>query len=132
MSAVWLAAAEAVAVVLEAENAALAAMDLGRAAGLAADKMRAVDGFVAARKELDAGALRDRRVREVARRLEGLTTENRTWLERGLAAQGEVIGIVVAAARRLRRETETGAARYTARGMNARAVGTALALSAQA
>ena len=132
MSAVWVAAAETVVALLTAENTALAAMDLGRAAGLAAEKTRAVEELLVARKALDAGALRDGRVREVARRLEGLTTENRTWLERGLAAQSEIIGIVVATAQKLRRETGTGAARYTARGMSARTAGTALALSAQA
>jgi hypothetical protein len=79
---------------LEAENAALGALDLPRATGLLADKQRVVAGLVAAQA---APASRDAAER-MARRLQALAIENKRLLERAIAAQGRVIGVIAGAA----------------------------------
>jgi hypothetical protein len=90
MSEEAMTAATALVETLEAENAALAALDLPRAAGLLADKQRAVAEFAAAAPQPAA--------QRTARRLRALAIENKRLLERALAVQGKVIGIVARAA----------------------------------
>jgi len=77
---------------LEAENAALTALDLRRAAGLLAEKQRAVAGFASGRVLPATGAER------MVRRLEALAVENKRLLERAIAAQSRVIGVIASAA----------------------------------
>jgi hypothetical protein len=79
---------------LESENAALAALDLQRAAGMLADKRSAVADFDSVRT---APVQRDAAER-MARRLQGLAMENKRLLERAIAVQGRVIGVVARAA----------------------------------
>jgi hypothetical protein len=87
--------AEALATILQAENAALAALDLTRAAALVAEKQRAAAAFAAARLPADqAGAS------AVARRLVPLIEENRRLLERGIAVQARVMKVIARAAAR--------------------------------
>ena len=78
---------------LEAENAALAALDLPRAAALVADKQRAIADLAAAEAPAANPA-----AERMARRLRALALENKRLLERAIAAQGRVIGIVAQAA----------------------------------
>ena len=85
-----IAAAAALAETLEAENAALAALDLPRAAGLLGEKQRAVAEFA----EAEPNPAADR----MARRLRALALENKRLLERAIAVQGRVIGVVAQAA----------------------------------
>jgi hypothetical protein len=89
-------AARRLADVLDLENDALRAMDLRRATGLVADKTAAIAGLTAAGDA--AVGYDDPMMVTVARRLDGLARENRRLLERALAAQHRVIGIVVRAA----------------------------------
>jgi hypothetical protein len=79
------------------ENAALVALDLPRAAGILADKQRALDAFVAAQAEALPAASRVA-IEPLARRLQALVEENRLLLERSIAVQRRVIGIVARAA----------------------------------
>jgi hypothetical protein len=104
---------------LEAENAALSALDLPLAAGMLADKQRAVADLAAAKT---APASRDAAER-MARRLQALAVENRRLLERAMAAR--VIEVVARAAASATAPTGYGAGRTVARP-------TALALSARA
>ena len=75
---------------LEAENAALEALDLPRAVGMLEGKQRALAGFVAAQNAPLSGQAGERMVR----RLQELATENKRLLERAMAVQGRVIGVV--------------------------------------
>jgi hypothetical protein len=97
MSKELIAAASRLADTLAAENAALTALDLPRAAAMLADKERAVASFLAA-----CGAqgtpLQYASVEPLARRLQSLSQENRTLLERAIAVQGRVIGVIARAA----------------------------------
>ncbi len=79
---------------LEVENAALAALDLPRAAGMLAEKERAVAEVAAA----EVAAVPHAAAERVARRLRALALENKRLLERAIAAQGRVIGVVAQAA----------------------------------
>ncbi len=79
---------------LEAENAALAALDLPRAAGMLADKRSAVAEFAAARTAPAPSEAAER----MARRLQALAMENKRLLERAIAVQGRVIGVIARAA----------------------------------
>ena len=79
---------------LEAENAALAALDLPRAAGMLADKRSAVAEFDAVRTAPAPSEAAQR----MARRLQGLAMENKRLLERAIAVQGRVIGVIARAA----------------------------------
>ena len=79
---------------LETENAALAALDLPRAAGMLADKRSAVAEFDAVR----TAAAPSEAAQRMARRLQGLAMENKRLLERAIAVQGRVIGVVARAA----------------------------------
>jgi hypothetical protein len=89
-----LAAGMALADTLEAENTALAALDLPRAAGMLADKQRAVTALAAVRSVPARSEAADR----VARRLQALAVENKRLLERAIAVQGRVIGVIARAA----------------------------------
>jgi hypothetical protein len=112
---------------LAAENAALTALDLPRAASMLAAKQRTVAGFLAA---LDAGrtAGQDATAEPLARRLQALTEENRTLLERAIAVQGRVIGIIAGAA-----APAVAPSAYSARGTSGHpARAAAFALSARA
>lgn len=84
------AAAAALVETLEAENAALARLDLPGATSLLAEKQRTVAEFAAIEPHPAA--------ERVARRLRALALENKRLLERAIAVQGRVIGIVAQAA----------------------------------
>jgi hypothetical protein len=129
MNATWLAAAEAMARVLERENAALSALDLRTAAGLLSEKERALAELAAA--ALPGGPPASG-VADVARRLAALADSNRTLLERGLAAQERVVALIVDAARAVRRARPGEGGRYTAAGSRAGPGGAAVALSRRA
>ncbi len=84
--------------VLALENEALARLDLETAAALYPEKKRLVDlveGFA------KSGALREvPNTRETANRLQEAGADNRRALERAMAAQRIVFGLIVDAARR--------------------------------
>jgi hypothetical protein len=96
-------AAADLAATLEQENRMLAALDLAGAASLLPEKRRAAGAFAAARAQAGAepgprqAAGRD--ATGLADRLRDLVTENRRLLERGIAAQGQVIAVIARAAR---------------------------------
>lgn len=123
MSTEFLAALDAVAGILERENTALQAMDLGAAAALAADKRRAVGTLAALRP----GPV----PRAALSRLETLTHRNRALLERGLAAQGRVIGLIATAAQSARRALPGHGSRYNGHGRPAATGGQGIAISAR-
>jgi len=79
---------------LEAENAALAALDLPRAAGLLDTKQRAIAGLSAVHAPAQSHVAAER----LARRLQALALENKRLLERAIAAQSHVIAVVARAA----------------------------------
>lgn len=88
---------------LRAENEALAALDLSRAANLATGKIAASDAFAAAyAAQAKHGSAPEGPVREaaavLARRLEELGRENRRLLERAVALQSRVIETIAGAA----------------------------------
>jgi hypothetical protein len=89
-----MAAGAALADTLEAENAALATLDLPLAAGMLARKQDAMAAFAAAPPTQAQSAAAER----MARRLQGLAIENKRLLERAIAAQGRVIGVIARAA----------------------------------
>jgi hypothetical protein len=80
---------------LEAENAALAALDYPRAGAMLARKQRALADMAAARET--APPAHDGAER-MARRLQALAMENKRLLERAITAQERVIGVVARAA----------------------------------
>ncbi len=80
--------------VLERENAALAAMDLPRAAAMLAEKTDALAALAAA----GGGAGEHPGLLPAARRVDDLARKNRRLLERAIVAQQRVIGVVAAAA----------------------------------
>ena len=79
---------------LELENAALAALDLPRAADMLGDKQRAIANLAAVQI---LPASRDAAER-MAQRLQALAAENKRLLERAIAVQGRVIEVIVRAA----------------------------------
>lgn len=93
MSSDLIAAGTALAATLEAENAALGALDLPRAAAMLDEKQRVVADLAAAEAPAPNPA-----AERMARRLRALALENKRLLERAIAAQGRVIGIVAQAA----------------------------------
>jgi hypothetical protein len=105
---------------LGAENEALAAMDLERAAGLAKGKVQASDAFAAAYAAAAKTGARatDGPTRQMAqdltRRLESLGSENRRLLQRAIAVQSQVIETIASAAR-----AGSGGAGYAASGRRA-------------
>ncbi len=128
MTAELIAAAVRLADIIGQENQALRAMDLARAGTLLAAKQDATVCFVAAQPaatfEADGGE-----TRALAARLRALAAENRILLERAIAVQGRVIGIV---ARAGRMELARAAPRYGAEGRLAEPPSVAVAVSAQA
>ncbi len=114
-------AAERLAAVLARENAALAALDLRRAAGMLAEKQQAAAAFVAAQPGGGAPPA------ELARRLRDLAQENRLKLEHAMAVQRRIIGIIARAVR-----GSVAAPRYGATGAMAGGRPTPFTLSARA
>ena len=82
---------------LEAENAALRALNLPAAAALLAEKQAATDAFNAVR--IAAPPVRSEALREAADRLTGQAEENRRLLERAIHVQTRVLGVIANAAR---------------------------------
>jgi hypothetical protein len=97
MTTEMIAVADRLADMLIEENAALAALDLPRAASMLADKQRAVAGFLVAR-EARGTAMPHAMMEPLARRLQSLSQDNRTLLERAIAVQTRVIGVIARAA----------------------------------
>ncbi|MCX7383319.1 MAG: hypothetical protein NT133_18325 [Alphaproteobacteria bacterium] len=124
----FLSATEALADLLEAENGALAAMDFPRVGCLAAAKTSAVAALAVARPPLGGRAIVEPRLRAAVVRLEALTRANQTLLQRAIAAHREVMGVIVAAARKSGRGA---AGRYTAQGAAAPPVRAPIAVSAR-
>jgi len=96
MSAELLAAAERLVDALERENAALTTLDLPSAAAMFEDKQRAAAGFIAVRT-VPIGFGQRAAVERSLGRLQLLAEQNRTLLERAIAAQRRVIGIIAPA-----------------------------------
>ena len=94
MSKELIAAAGRLADTLAEENAALVALDLPRAAAMLTDKQCAVAEFLAA----CSGPAIATRHEAMTRRLQLLSDENRRLLERAIAVQGRVIGLIARAA----------------------------------
>lgn len=115
------AAAERLAAVLTRENAALADLDLSRAAGMLEEKQQAAAAFVTANPGAGAPPA------ELARRLRDLAQENRLKLEHAIAVQRRIIGIVAGAVR-----GSAPAPRYGATGAMAAGRMTPFTLSARA
>ncbi|HVC59121.1 MAG TPA: hypothetical protein VND19_02005 [Acetobacteraceae bacterium] len=88
-------ATERLAAVLARENAALAGLDLRRAAGMLAEKQQAAAAFIAAAAQPGAVAPPVAQ----ARRLHDLAEENRRGLEHAIAVQRRIIGIIARAVR---------------------------------
>jgi hypothetical protein len=86
--------------VLRRENSALAALDLARAASMLAEKRMAADALsVAQSMSGSLGGASDRpKLLDAASELKELATENRVLLERAMAVQSRVIGVMVRAA----------------------------------
>ena len=97
--------------VLERENAALAAMDLPRAAAMLAEKTDALAALAAA----GGGAGEHPGLLPAARRVDDLARKNRRLLERAIVAQQRVIGVVAAAAASAVAEPVYGASRRRTR-----------------
>ncbi len=91
--------------VLEGENAALAAMDLPRAAAMLPEKTDALAALAAA----GGGAREHPGLLPAARRVDDLARKNRHLLERAIVAQQRVIGVVAAAAASITAEPFYGA-----------------------
>jgi hypothetical protein len=127
MSQELIAAARLLGDMLAEENAALTALDLPRAASMLADKQRAVAGFLAACDAKRTAAL-NTTIAPLVQRLQSLSEENRALLERAIAVQRRVIGIVVRAA--APRVAASGYSAHGTLGQNARP--TAFALCARA
>jgi len=108
--------AQTLADILTAENAALAALDIGLATHLLVAKRQAADGFAAAHARLAAtGPLPPparARLETVAVTLRGAAEENRRLLERAIAVQTSVMDVIARAAP----HAGTQAPRYGAQG----------------
>lgn len=107
MSTDLMAAGSVMAETLEAENRALQALDLPQVGAMLARKQRAMADLAAAEA---VRAPRDSAER-MARRLQGLALENKRLLERAIAAQGRVIGVLARAAQPAAAPTGYGSAR---------------------
>ncbi len=90
----WTEAGSALVETLEAENSALAVLDLPKVGGMLARKQRALADLAAATANKTSHDAADR----MARRLQALALENKRLLERAIAAQGRVIEVVARAA----------------------------------
>lgn len=89
-------AAQSLAALLGQENEALRAMDLRRAVSLLAEKTAAIAALTAAGAATSGPP--DPGMATLAQQLDSLARENRQLLERAIAAQRRVIGIIVRAA----------------------------------
>ena len=78
---------------LTVENAALAALDLPRAGAMLARKQRALADLAAMKVTPASHDAAER----MARRLRALAVENKRLLERAIAVQGRVIGVIARA-----------------------------------
>ena len=121
-----LAAAARLESVLQAENAALARLDIAGSAALLGEKLAASRDVSAsltgaAGPECAAAALR----------LRTLAAENTRLLERAIQVQGRVMEIVARAARQAAQQAASGPLRYGARGAAMHGTG-AMALQTQA
>ena len=90
----WMQAADALAAILQAENAALREVDFAAAAALLPAKRAALQAIEACKPNGPKQALS-----ETIHRLDRLATENRQLLNRSIATQSQVIGIIASAAR---------------------------------
>ena len=122
-------AAQALAELLDRENAALRAMNFKAAVALLPEKQRAADGFAVDQPRFDGVPPQSRRELErIVLRLKAAAAENKQLLERAITVQGRVIGIVVKA---LPRALDS-APRYGAQGASRLARLPPVALSASA
>ncbi len=96
---------------LEAENGALAVLDLPRVGAMLARKQRAMADLAAMQGAPASCDAADR----MARRLQALAMENKRLLERAIAAQGRVIGVIARAAAPEVVPTGYGAPRHSGR-----------------
>lgn len=101
--AALLIAGQRLAEALRAENAALAALDLPRAAGVAETKIRATDAFAAAQSAAAKTGARvqgpvGQHVASLAADLAALGAENQRLLERAVSIQSRVIEVIASAA----------------------------------
>lgn len=124
MSPALIEAAVRLADALALENEALNSLDLARAAKMLSEKQRAADAFIAVQAIASAGADQTEAARQLAERLGELARENRRLLERALAVQGRIVGI-------LARATRPQASCYSARGKQGAPRRGALTLSAR-
>lgn len=99
--------------VLQAENAALAALDLALAASMLEEKSACASALAVAQGGVPA--VRTAEARAAVARLRDLAEENRRLLERGIAVQRRVIAAIARAAR----ARASSAPRYGARGIPA-------------
>jgi flagellar biosynthesis/type III secretory pathway chaperone len=136
----FIAAAVQLADMLERENRALAQHDFSRAASLLSAKTSAMDAFHLARSVAAAPAALDEKgpdasdadrhaADQIAERLRILSQDNKRLLERAIAVQGRIIGLIVEA---IPRQAAQAAGRYDARGDAAATRTTAMTLSARA
>jgi hypothetical protein len=93
-------AAAAMAEALAAENAALAALDIGAAVRMYARKRDAAAALAAARATANPTAGQRQRAQTLARALLDLTSENKRLLERALYVQGRIMRTLARAAPR--------------------------------
>ena len=93
-------AAAAMAEALEAENAALAALDIGAAVRMYARKRDTAAALAAARATAKPTAGQRRRAETLTRALLDLTSENKRLLERALYVQGRIMRTLARAAPR--------------------------------
>jgi flagellar biosynthesis/type III secretory pathway chaperone len=92
-----IAAGSLLADILIEENAALVALDLPRAVAMLPDKQRIATDFITAQAAPIPAAQREVAER-LGERLRTLAQDNRALLERAIAVQGRVIGVIVRAA----------------------------------
>ena len=111
--------ATALADVLARENVLLDALDLHGATTLLAGKQGALDDFARALAGMTSPSVQEAlRVKPAIERLRAVSAENRRLLERGMAVQSRLVGLIAAA---LPKAMDT-APRYGARGGMARPV----------
>jgi hypothetical protein len=96
---------------LEAENAALTALDLPRAAGMLAAKNAAVATFREAQARARTTPVSRKVAEEVGQKLGAAAEANRKLLERAITVQGRVLETIARAAR-----THTAPPQYGRRG----------------
>jgi hypothetical protein len=83
--------------VLDRENAALAALDLSRAASMLAEKQEAATTFTLACQQGGLPGANAPELARLARRLDEAASRNRQLLERGIVVQGRVLAAVARA-----------------------------------